>query len=263
MEPHSLEWAVAVRVGVGQPLGPRDVGGELQDALVVDLAQLRHAIAQSLMRRPGSPGFLARTMLTYYIPHTIVAPPQSQTRAVPAGHIASAAEDFNVLTQMRTRRDTRSLEQSQQSASRASTSHERHRDQEGRHPPEAGRAPAAHAGRGGGGRAHADRLGRRRSRARGPAGHAAPRRGRLRGILFRLPRSTPPRCSPRPSRRPAATTTSSCCATSASRATASTTWRRSWAWRTSPTCPTAASSASPRSPAWWRSSPSACRRRRP
>jgi len=32
---------------------------------------------------------------------------------------------------------------------------------------------------------------------------------------------------------------------------------------TSPTCPTAASSASPRSPAWWRSSASACRRRRP
>src|SRR5262249_32436014 len=67
-------------IGIAQALCPRDVGGELQDALVVDLAQLRHAIARSPMP-PGEPEFLARTMLTYYIPayyRDMVAPPSAR-----------------------------------------------------------------------------------------------------------------------------------------------------------------------------------------
>src|SRR3546814_7905258 len=56
---------------------------------------------------------------------------------------------------------------------------------------------------------------------------------------------TPSTSCSAPTRKSKATTRWCCCATSALNLTASTTWRRSSARRTSPTCRTTASSASP------------------
>ena len=73
------------------------------------------------------------------------------------------------------------------------------------------------ARRGGSRGAHADPLGRRRSRPRGPARHARPRRALLRGVLRAATTRIRARCCSGPSRRSRATTRWSCCATSASR----------------------------------------------
>ena len=82
---------------------------------------------------------------------------------------------------------------------------------------------------GDGGRAHADRLGRRRSRREGVI-DTPERVVDAYGEWFEGYGLDPARISCRaPSRTCRATTTWSCCATSRWRATASTTWRRSWA----------------------------------
>ena len=39
VEPHSLEWAVALASGVGQPAEARDIAGQLQNAAVVDVVE--------------------------------------------------------------------------------------------------------------------------------------------------------------------------------------------------------------------------------
>ena len=71
-------------------------------------------------------------MLTYYIRHTIVASSHPQARRARWAYRVCKVEFQRRCAKARTH----------QSANRASTSHERHRDQEGRHSPEAGLAPA-------------------------------------------------------------------------------------------------------------------------
>ena len=87
-------------VGVGQPLGARDVGGKLQDALVVDLAQLRHAICAK--PRTGVAGTARAVSLSAPACRTIcgiipLAPPDPERRAVPVSISRLRREDFNGL----------------------------------------------------------------------------------------------------------------------------------------------------------------------
>jgi GTP cyclohydrolase I len=83
-------------------------------------------------------------MLTYYIPayyRGIVATPSAPC---PLG-ISRLRGKISTPSRKCADGGHEGLRNPHQSANRASTSHERHRDQEGRHPLEAGLAPAAHA----------------------------------------------------------------------------------------------------------------------
>ena len=124
------------------------------------------------------------------------------------------------------------------------------------------RAGAADAARRRRRRAHAHPLGRRRS---GPRRASAPRRRascapmRNGSPATRIIRAT---ISSGPSRRPAATTRSWCCATSASSRIASTTWRRSSAACISAICRATAWSGFPSWRGWSTSMRGGCRSRR-
>ena len=255
-----MEWAVAVASASRKPLRARDVGGKLQDALVVDLAQLRHAIVSGLIRSVAACGFPCPGPAWHTISRQHTAAPPIPNGALFPEDISRLRRDCNAQAIQDCR-----LESSHDPRVEPSTSHERHCVQEGRHPPEtrrrtrkrpsraeaeeavrtliawAGDDPAreglkdtprrvtdafeeyfsGYRARSRRGAVRDLRGGRRLRRPRHAARH--PRGEPLRAPHGAVPGRGPRRLSAR----------------------------------------MAASSASPRSPAWSRSSPSACRRRRP